>query len=198
MNRGLYAAVATATLLSASVCTACATRPGTPAVSSDNALQGPVRSVDGSQVADYGSLSEVKAASAAEIIGTVSRTRIGGSADQEGTSPLRAFLTIVTVESSIEGSIRAGASITLRQIAAPGASQPFDFTLAHGRTYVLYLQPFTFGGGYAPTDEYVVTGEQGSYLLADSKSRRSDAEADLADGIQSRLPAKVTLAELTR
>lgn len=137
---------------------------------------------------DYANLAELRAASAAVVVGTVVSARIDGSADAEGLSSLAALVTTVHVDRLLAGSVGGQDSVAVRQVYNPGTQSTIDFNLSQGTSYVLFLSPFTFGPDYPPMSQYAVTGDAGAYEVQGGELHRLSEAA--------RLPGALALNDL--
>lgn len=156
----------------------------------------PATTLHGSTVREFGSIAEIRAASPLVVVGRVLGATDGGPADQDGTAVIHARLTSLSVIASAKGGVAPGTVVTVRQFSDPDTNAPLDFVLRQDATYLLFLHPFTFGPGTAPTGQYVVTGAQGAYELASPDVSNPASTATLVSGIVSALPHSASLAAL--
>jgi hypothetical protein len=123
-----------------------------------------------SRVKEYRSLRELADDSAA-VVQVTAQERIGEvPAAQDGTGELTSTLTRVAVERVFFSRQPLPTELTVRQTGSPDVVVDGNAELlAPGRTYILFLVPFTFShANTESTGEWITVGEIAAWRRAES------------------------------
>jgi hypothetical protein len=137
----------------------------------------------------YHSIGQLAADSRAVIVLTATATASG-----ESVQGIPYTVTQARVERVIRGELQ-GSTVRIRQLGGTGVTvEGGSPILKSGRTYLAFIEPFTFGPG-AETDQWVIVGAgAGLFLVQGTTLTRLDPESvDLPvatsfDSLQASLP----------
>ena len=137
-----------------------------------------------SQALRYDSLDQLERDSSAVLLVSPK------SAREDTLNGIPITLTDVAVTGSISGSVQAG-TITIQQLGTATTSSPQTSELLEfGQRYLIFVQPFHLIDG-DETGRFVITGDQGVYILRKNQYQNIGAGSGLPTTIDQEMVSQL-------